>query len=95
MLIVFFDPPRICAPRVTVNAAYYVKVLERLKRQIPSINYTPYTPDLAPADFFLLPKLKMQLKGLFCEDVPSIQEVVPESLRITSEALKGMCVISR
>jgi predicted acetyltransferase len=28
-----------------------------------SLPHLPYSPDLAPADFFLFPKLKMQLKG--------------------------------
>jgi hypothetical protein len=27
------------------------------------IPHPPYSPDLAPADFFLLPKVKMLLKG--------------------------------
>jgi transposase len=28
-----------------------------------SLPCPPYSPDLAPADFFLFPKMKMQLKG--------------------------------
>jgi hypothetical protein len=28
-----------------------------------SLLQPPYSPDLAPADFFLFPKMKMQLKG--------------------------------
>jgi histone-lysine N-methyltransferase SETMAR len=28
-----------------------------------SLPHPPYSPDLAPADFFLFPKMKMQLKG--------------------------------
>jgi histone-lysine N-methyltransferase SETMAR len=33
-------------------------------RQVQMIDHPPYSPDLAPADFFLFPKLKMQLAGL-------------------------------
>jgi histone-lysine N-methyltransferase SETMAR len=33
-------------------------------RQVQMIEHPPYSPDLAPADFFLFPKLKMQLAGL-------------------------------
>jgi [histone H3]-lysine36 N-dimethyltransferase SETMAR len=28
------------------------------------LNHPPYSPDLAPADFFLFPKVKEQLSGL-------------------------------
>jgi hypothetical protein len=28
-----------------------------------SLSHPPYSPDLAPANFFLFPKMKMQLKG--------------------------------
>jgi histone-lysine N-methyltransferase SETMAR len=28
-----------------------------------SLPHPPYSPDLSPADFFLFPKMKMQLKG--------------------------------
>jgi transposase len=28
-----------------------------------SLPHPPYSPDLAPEDFFLFPKMKMQLKG--------------------------------
>jgi hypothetical protein len=28
-----------------------------------SLPHLPYSPDLAPADFFLFPKMKMWLKG--------------------------------
>ena len=37
---------------------------------------TPYSPDLSPQEYFLLPKLKMKLKGLHFADVAEIQEAV-------------------
>jgi len=80
----------------TVNAAFFVEVLERLRKRIvrpaiakswrlhhdnaPShtafrvtdhlakhniamVPQPPYSPDVAPADFFLFPRLKTPLKG--------------------------------
>jgi hypothetical protein len=35
--------------------------------------HSPYSPDLAPADFFLFPKMKMQLKGGHFHSVAEIQ----------------------
>lgn len=35
--------------------------------------YPPYCPDLAPSDFLLYQKMKLQLLGCFL-DVPKIQE---------------------
>jgi hypothetical protein len=32
-----------------------------------------YSPDLAPADFFLFPKMKMQQKGRRFHTIPEIQ----------------------
>jgi hypothetical protein len=38
-----------------------------------SLPHPPYLPDLAPADFFLFPKMKMQLKGPRFHSVADIQ----------------------
>jgi hypothetical protein len=37
------------------------------------IPHPPYSPDLAPCDFALFPKLKMKLKGRRFETVSAIQ----------------------
>jgi hypothetical protein len=37
------------------------------------IPHPPYSPDLAPCDFALFPKLKMKLKGRHFEAVSDIQ----------------------
>jgi len=42
---------------------------------------TPYFPDLSPPDYFLFPKLKMNLKGLHFADVAEIQEAVNDELQ--------------
>jgi transposase len=41
----------------------------------------PYSPDLPPPEYFLLPKLKMTLKGLHFADVTEIQEAVTAELK--------------
>ncbi|EFN84215.1 hypothetical protein EAI_10003, partial [Harpegnathos saltator] len=33
------------------------------KRNIPHVYQAPYSPEMAPCDFWLFPRLKMPLKG--------------------------------
>ena len=40
-----------------------------------------YSPDLAPPDYFLFPKLKMKLKGLHFADVAEIKEAITDELK--------------
>jgi histone-lysine N-methyltransferase SETMAR len=49
--------------------------------QIPQVNQPPYSPDLAPCDFFLFPKLKFALKGRRFDDVDDIKKNATEQLR--------------
>jgi histone-lysine N-methyltransferase SETMAR len=47
------------------------------------VPHPPYSPDLAPGDFALIPKLKMELKGQHFETLSDIQrelQVVLESI---------------
>ena len=115
MLIYFFDQKGIvhkefAPPGQTVNAAFYVEVLKRLRENVrrkrhdqwqnntwllhhdnaPAhaallarrfltdnnmtvVPHPPYSPDLAPSDFLLFPKLKMKLKGRRFHTVEEIQ----------------------
>lgn len=113
MLLTFFDARGIIhreflPPDVTVNAAYYKDVMDRLLKRIrrvrPNfiqgtdfsftimnrvimqlscklfwrqnlrvIKHPLYSPDLAPADFFLFPKFKLDLKGTCFENIEEIQ----------------------
>jgi hypothetical protein len=43
------------------------------------IPYPPYSPDLAPSDFFLFPKMKLKLKG---RRFDTIEEIQAESQRV-------------
>ena len=38
-----------------------------------TLPHPPYSPDLAPCDFFLFPKMKLQLKGCHFDTVEEIQ----------------------
>jgi hypothetical protein len=39
------------------------------KNNVTTLEYPTYFPDLAPADFYLLPRMKSALKGRrFCDD---------------------------
>jgi len=44
------------------------------KHQTSGVPHAPYSPDLAPADFFLFPKLKTTLKGCRFQTIQEIQE---------------------
>jgi hypothetical protein len=44
------------------------------KHSIPVVPHPPYTPDLAPCDFFLFPRLKSILKRKRFQDVAEIYD---------------------
>ena len=48
--------------------------------------HPPYSPDLAPADFFLFPKLKATLKGSRFQTVEEIKENAIRELRVITES---------
>lgn len=121
MLIVFFDSKGVVHKEFlqsgqTVNAAFYVEVLKRLKKRvarvrpeiadnwilhhdnapshtsmlvkefltkqiIPTVPQPPYSPDLAPADFFLFPRLKSRLKGHHFGTIENVQAAVTSILK--------------
>ena len=59
------------------------------KHQTSVVPHPPYSPDLAPADFFLFPKLKITLKGSRFQTTEEIQENEIRELRtITESALQ-------
>lgn len=50
------------------------------QRGVPIVDHIPYSPDLAPVDFFLFPLQKNVLKASFA-DLGTIQEHVTPGLR--------------
>jgi transposase len=43
------------------------------KNKMAVVPHPPYSPDLAPCDFFLFPKMKIKLKGRRFDTVEEIQ----------------------
>jgi len=71
------------------NAAIVKKFL--VNRNIAVLHHPTYSPDLAPADYFLFPKLKFSLKGRHFQTVEEIQCAVTKELNISKTAfLEGM-----
>ena len=48
------------------------------KKNIPVRPHPPYSPDLAPCDFYLFPKLKSKLKGHHFGTIENIQKVLTD-----------------
>jgi len=42
---------------------------------------SPYSPDLAPSDFFLFPRMKRDLKGKWFQNVEEVREKMTETLK--------------
>jgi len=54
------------------------------KKNIPVLPHPPYSPDLAPCDFYLF-KLKLKLKGLHFGKMENIQKIVTDELHTLTE----------
>jgi len=71
------------------NAPAHASLLIRsylAKHQTFVVPHPPHSPDLAPADFLLFPKLKTTLKGRRFQTVEDIQENVIRELRAITES---------
>jgi hypothetical protein len=56
------------------------------QNKITTLPHPPYSPDLAPCDFFLFPKLKIHLKGHHFGIVENVQAAATRALNnISSE----------
>jgi hypothetical protein len=58
------------------------------KKKTSFVPHPPYSLDLAPADFFLFPKLKTTLKGCRFQTVEEIQKIAKRELRAITESSK-------
>jgi histone-lysine N-methyltransferase SETMAR len=58
------------APAHTAGVARFLA-----REQVTVLRHPSYSPDLAPADFFLFPKLKSQLKGKRFQTFPQFNEM--------------------
>ena len=55
------------------------------KRIIPALPHPPYSPDLAPCDLSLFPKLRSKLKGHLFGTMENIQKIVTDKLNTLTE----------
>ena len=55
------------------------------KKNIPVLPHPPYSPNLAPCDFYLFSKLKSKLKGHHFGMMENIQKVVTDELHTLTE----------
>ncbi len=70
----------VSAHTATLLTRYYAK------NQIFSLSHpSPYSLDLALANFFLFPKIKLKMKGTFFEDIPAIQGACATELKTISQ----------
>ena len=53
-------------------------ILHELKWEI--LPHPPYSPDLAPSNFFLFPKLKEQIKGTHWSSISDVEHAVKQWL---------------
>jgi len=70
------------------NAAAHASLLIRsylAKHQTSVVPHPPYSPELAPSDFFLFPKLKTTLKGCRFQTIQEIQENAMTVMHIITE----------
>jgi len=56
-----------------------------VKKNIPVLPHPPYSPDLAPCDFYRFPKLKSKLKGHHFGTMEKIQKIVTDELHTLTE----------
>jgi hypothetical protein len=64
------------------NAPSHISALTQqflVKYNMAVISHPPYSPDFAPCDFFLFPKMKLKLKG---RRFDTIKEIQAESQRV-------------
>ena len=55
--------------------------------QITQVTQPPYSPDLAPCDFWLFPKLKSPFKGKIFQTIDEIQENTMEQLIVNGRTM--------
>lgn len=63
----------------------------KAKNATNTIDQPPYSPDLAPSDYFLFPKLKLPLRGTRFESIESIKENSWKELKAIPENAYKKC----
>jgi len=65
-------------------AAHTALSVQFLAKNMMVIPHPPYSPDLAPCDFFLFPRMKGQMKGKCFADVSEVKKKMLEVLNNNS-----------
>jgi transposase len=65
------------------------------KKNVTVVEHAPYSPDLAPSDFFLFPRIKIMLKGEHFDDIDDIKSNTTITLNGISENDFQACFQSR
>ena len=81
-----------CVPLSDLGAMNEETLATRNRQLIRDDNgfATPYSPDLAPCDFFMFPRMKRDLKGKCFQNVEEVREKTMEALRaITLQELQN------
>jgi len=60
------------------NATIFKQFLAQ--RKVTVLDHPPYSPDVAPADYLLFPKVKSYLKGRLFDSITDIQSAVTSTL---------------
>ena len=60
------------------------------QRKVTVLDHPPYSPDLAPADYFLFPKVKSHLKGRLFDSISDIEKAVTSTLDTMATGI-GIC----
>ena len=68
------------------NAPSHETIVKKFlaQRKVTMLDQPPYSPDLAPADYFLFPKVKSHLKGRLFDSFSDIQKAVTSTLTFWS-----------
>ena len=61
------------------------------KHKIVQLCQPPYSPDIAPCDFWMFPKLKMALKGKRFDDIKTIQSKTTRELKASPKSVFEGC----
>ena len=64
------------------------------RRSIEVLGHPPYSPDLAPCDFFLFPTLKKILRGRQFDDVADLQRAVQSAIASLGPSAYKNCFYS-
>ncbi len=76
------------APGHTATPTFAAMVETSMK----TVPHPPYSPDLAPADFWLFPYLKSQIRGCIFPSVPALQDGLMEVIGHMPRSIFHKCI---